>query len=211
VVLWLIDVAEAYGPGDRHLRDALGRSGKPILLGINKIDTVAKPAILPVIDAWRQRLAFEEIVPFSALTGENTEGLADLLVARLPEGERLYPEDFLSDQPERFFVAERIREQILRLTRDEIPYSTGVVIESFKEEPSIVRIEATVFVERDGQKGIVIGKGGATLKAVGTAARREIEEFLGTKVFLGLFVKVRQGWREDARVLDQMGLGREGR
>jgi hypothetical protein len=123
------------------------------------------------------------------LTGENVELLAELLLRHLPEGERLYPEDFLSDQPERFFIAEMVREQILRMTREEIPYSAGVVIDSFKEEPPLVRIEASILVERESQKGILIGKGGGMLKAVGTAARREIEEFLGTRVYLGLFVR----------------------
>ena len=124
-----------------------------------------------------------------------------------PPGERLYPEDYLTDQPERFFVAEMVREQILRQTREEIPYSTGVVIESFKEGEPVVRIEATILAERDTQKAILIGKGGSMLKAIGTAARREIEAFLGTKVFLGLFVKVRERWREDPAVLEEMGPG----
>jgi len=206
--LWLVDVAEGYGSGDRYVREVLKRSGKPVLLGINKIDTVSKPKILPVIETYRHQMDFAEIVPFSALTGENVERLPELLLERLPEGDRLYPEDFLSDQPERFFVSEMIREQILRMTREEIPYSTGVVIDSFKEGEPLVRIEAQVLVERESQKGILIGKGGAMLKAIGSAARREIEAFLGTKVYLGLFVKTREGWREDPRILDEMGLGK---
>ena len=208
LALWLIDVAEEYGPGDRYVSEVLQRSGKPALLGINKIDSVAKPRILPVIERYRQLLDFREIVPLSALNGENVELLAERLIAHLPEGDRLYPEDFLTDQPERFFVAEMVREQILRLTRDEIPYTTGVMIDSFQEGGELVRIEASVLVERDSQKAIVIGKGGAMLKAIGSAARREIEAFLGTKVYLGLFVKVREGWREDSRTLEEMGLGK---
>jgi GTP-binding protein Era len=208
LALWLIDVAEEYGPGDRYVREVLKRAGRPVMLGINKIDTVPKPRILPVIEQYRQLLDFVEIVPLSALNGENVELIADRLIAHLPEGERLYPEEFLTDQPERFFVAEMVREQILRLTRDEIPYSTGVMIDSFQEGEDLVRIEASVLVERDSQKAILIGKGGSMLKAIGTAARREIEAFLGTKIYLGLFVKVRQGWREDARVLEEMGLGK---
>ena len=207
LALWLADVTEGYGPGDRYVCDTLKRAGKPVLLGLNKIDCVAKPKLLPVIDNYRGLLDFAEVVPLSALTGENVELLAELLLRHLPEGERLYPEDFLSDQPERFFIAEMVREQILRMTREEIPYSAGVVIDSFKEEPPLVRIEASILVERESQKGILIGKGGGMLKAVGTAARREIEEFLGTRIYLGLFVKVRPGWREDARTLGQMGLG----
>jgi GTP-binding protein Era len=211
LALWLVDVTEDYGPGDRYVKDVLGRAGKPVLLGLNKIDLVPKPRLLPLIDQYRQLLDFAEIVPISALKGDNVERLAERLVAHLPEGERLYPEDFLTDQPERFFVAEMIREQILRHTREEIPYSTAVLIDSFKEGTPVVRIEASILVERQSQKGILIGRGGAMLKAIGSAARREIEALLGTKIYLGLFVKVREGWREDPGMLDEMGLGKAGR
>jgi GTPase len=207
LALWLVDVTESYGPGDRHVREILKASGKPVILGLNKIDRVAKPKLLPVIEQYRSMLPFEEVVPFSALKGENVDVLEAQLLAHLPEGERLYPEDFLTDLPERFFVAEMVREKILRLTREEVPYSTGVVVESFKEDAGLVRIEATIFAERDTQKGILIGRGGAMLKSIGTAARQDIEAFLGTKVYLGLFVKVRQHWREDPAVLAEMGLG----
>jgi GTPase len=207
VVLWLVAVDEPYGAGDRYVKEVLRRASRPVMLGINKIDTVAKPAILRVIDRYRNVLDFAEIVPLSALTGESVDLLTDLLLARLSEGERLYPDDFLSDQPERFFVAEMIREQVLRMTRDEIPYAAGVVIESFEEGEPLVRIEASILVERESQKAILIGRGGAMLKSIGTAARREIEAFLGSKVFLGLYVKARAGWREDAHMLDRMGLG----
>jgi GTP-binding protein Era len=133
------------------------------------------------------------------------------VIALLPEGDPLYPDDFLTDQPERFFVSEMVREKILHHTREEIPYSTGVIIESFKEEEALVRIQAKVLVERQSQKGILIGRGGQMLKAIGTEARRDIEEFLGTKVFLGLFVTVREKWREDPAILEEMGLGDKGR
>jgi GTP-binding protein Era len=211
LAVWVIDVTEPYGPGDRYVRDVLKKSGRPVILAINKIDRVPKPRILSVIDQYRSLLDFVEVVPISARDGDNVDVLSGLLLKHLPLGERLYPEDFLTDLPERFFVAEMVREQILRLTREEIPYTTGVVIESFKEEEEgLVRIEATIFAERESQKGILIGKGGAMLKQVGTAARRQIEEFLGTKIFLGLFVKVRERWREDAAILDEMGLGDKG-
>jgi len=212
VVLWLVDVGERFGPGDRFVAETLRRAGVPVLLGLNKIDLFKdKKQLLPVIDTYRRLLDFVEVVPISARTGENVDRLADLLVSHLPEGEPLYPEDFLTDQPERFFVSEMIRERILAKTREEIPYSTGVVVESFKEDGELVRIEATIYVERENQKGILIGRGGAMLKAVGTEARREIEAFLGSKVHLGLFVKVKERWRESASVLQQMGLsgGRE--
>jgi GTP-binding protein Era len=209
LAVWLIDVTERYGPGDRYVRDVLKRSGKPVILGINKIDAVPKPRILPAIEQYRHLLDFADVVPLSALTGENAEVLVERMLAHLPAGPPLYPDDFLTDQPERFFVAEMIREQILRLTREEIPYATGVMIDSFTEEPELVRIEASILVERETQKGIVIGKGGAMLKAIGTAARQEIEAFLDAKVFLGLFVRVREKWRDNPRVLDEMGMSEE--
>jgi GTPase len=205
VVLWMVDVGERYGPGDRHVRELLKKCGLPVILGINKIDTVAKPRILPVIDAWRGQLDFAEVVPLSAKTGDNVDRLETLLVERLPEGPALYPDDFLTDQPERFFVAEMVRERILHHTREEIPYSSGVVIESFKEEEGLMRIQAVIFVERDGQKGILIGKGGAMLKRIGSEARRRLEAFFGIKVFLDLRVDVRHNWRKDERALREFG------
>ena len=208
LAVWLVDVTEEYGPGDRYVAEVLRRSGKPVLLALNKIDLVAKPKLLPLIDHYRRLMDFVDVVPLSALTGDNVQLVAERLVAHLPEGAPLYPEDFLTDQPERFFVAEMIREQILRQTREEIPYSTAVVVDSFKEGEPLVRIEASILVERDSQKGILIGRGGTMLKSIGTAARREIEAFLGTKVYLGLFVKVREGWREDSDLLERMGLGK---
>jgi GTP-binding protein Era len=207
LALWLVDVASDYGPGERYIRDVLVRARVRVLLGLNKIDAVPKPRILPAIDQYRQVMEFVEIVPVSALTGENVELLAGRILAHLPQGERLYPEEFLTDQPERFFVAEMVRERILHHTREEIPYSTGVVVESFREDQGLVRIEATILVERDSQKSILIGRGGAMLKTVGTEARREIEAFLGARVYLGLFVKVRQHWREDPMILAEMGVG----
>jgi GTP-binding protein Era len=208
LALWVVDVTEEYGPGDRYVKEVLARSGKPVVLALNKIDLIPKPRLLPLIDQYRRLLDFVEVIPLSALEGDNVDVLGERLVAHLPEGDRLYPEDFLTDQPERFFVAEMVREQILRHTREEIPYSTAVVVDSFKEGDPLVRIEASILVERPSQKGILIGRGGAMLKAIGSAARREIEAFLGTKVYLGLFVKVREGWREDQAVLDEMGLGK---
>jgi GTPase len=209
LAVWLVDVTEAYGPGDRHVREALKRAGKPVILGLNKIDAVPKPRILPVIEQYRGQLDFVEVVPVSARSGENAELLLELMLRHLPAGPPLYPDDFLTDQPERFFVAEMIREPILRHTHEEIPYSVAVLIESFQEEEALVRIEASIVVERETQKGIVIGRGGSMLKTIGTEARREIEAFLDAKVFLGLHVKVRDHWRENARLLEEMGLDEE--
>jgi GTPase len=211
VILWLADVTEELGLGERAVRDYAAKSGRPVVLGLNKIDLVRKPQILPAIDAYRQLMTFAAIVPLSARTGENVEAVEGELLALLPEGEPLYPEDFLTDQPERFFVAEMIRERILHHTREEIPYTTGVMVASFKEEEGLVRIHADVLVERQSQKGILIGRGGSMLKTIGTEARKEIEAFLGTKVFLGLFVKVRENWREDPTILEEMGLGDKSR
>jgi GTPase len=207
LVLWLTDMTEAFGPGDRHVQNVLRQSGKPVILGLNKIDAVPKQKILPAIEQYRHLMEFAEVIPLSALTGDNVDLVLEKLLEHLPPGEPLYPEDYLTDQPERFFVAEMVREQVLRLTREEIPYTTGVLVDSFHEDTDIVRIEATILVERDSQKGILIGRGGAMMKAIGTDARKQIEEFLGTKVYLGLFVKVKERWREDARILEEMGLG----
>ena len=206
IVLWLVEVGEPPGAGDRFVRDVLAKVGRPVILALNKIDRVSRPKILPAIDAYRGLLDFSEVVPISALKGDNVDRLEKVLLDHLPEGPALYPEDYLTDQPERFFVAEIVRERILHHTRQEIPYACGVVIESFKEEEGLVRIHAVVFVERDGQKGILIGRGGSMLKAIGIEARRQIEEFLGTRIYLGLFVKVRSGWRESERILAEMGL-----
>jgi GTP-binding protein Era len=207
LVLWLVDVTEGYGPGDRYVKDVLHRSRKPVILGLNKIDRIPKPKILPIIDQYRNLLDFTEVIPLSALKGENVDRLETLLLTHLPVGEPMYPEDFLTDLPERFFVGEMVREKILRHTREELPYSTGVVLDSFKEDGGLVRIEASILVERDSQKGILIGRGGSMLKTIGTEARKDIEEFLAAKVYLGLFVKVREGWREDMGTLETMGLG----
>jgi GTP-binding protein Era len=206
VALWVLDAREGYTPAEKHVRDLLAKTRLKVILVINKIDAVPKVTVLPLIDRCKALLEFADIVPVSAKTGDNVDRLIQVVLGHLPEGPPLYPEEFLTDQPERFFVGEIVREKLLAKTRDEIPYSAGVLIDSFKEDRGMVRIEASVFVERDGQKAIVIGKGGEMLKAIGTEARIEIEAFLGAKVFLGLFVKVRPNWREDKGTLEEMGL-----
>jgi GTP-binding protein Era len=207
VVLWVNEVQVPPGPGDAFIQRLLARSGLPVVLVLNKIDKLERPRILPALETWSRFGRFDEIVPVSALKGDNVDRLESVLTSRLPEGEPLYPEDFLTDLPERFFVAEMVRERILHHTREEIPYATAVVIESFKEETDIVRIQAAILVERENQKAILIGRGGSMLKRVGSEAREQIEAFLGTKVFLGLFVKVRERWRENEAVLGEVGLG----
>jgi GTP-binding protein Era len=158
--------------------------------------------------AYDESPGFADIVPLSALTGDNVDRLVQVLLTHLPEGEPVYPEDYLTDQPERFFVAELVREQVLRQTRDELPFSTAVVVDKFEEGP-LLRLFCTILVERDSQKPILIGRGGAAIKAIGTAAREELERFFQTRVFLDLHVKVRERWREDERTLDELGV--EGR
>jgi GTP-binding protein Era len=206
LALLLVDVTEPPGPGDLYVLERISQARTPVVLGINKIDRVKKQEILPAIDDYRRKHDFADIVPISALEGDNVEALLGALTKHLPEGEPLYPSETLTDLPERFFVAEMVREKILELTREEIPYASAVLIEAWEESERLTRIEATVLVERDSQKGILVGKGGSMMKRIGTAAREDIEVFLGTKVFLGLHVKVRSGWRENERLLSELGI-----
>ena len=210
VVLWVNEANEDPGPGDAFIQRLLAKSGLPVVLALNKIDTLTKPRVLPALETWSRFGSFDDIVPISALKGDNVDRLESVLIGKLAPGAALYPDEFLTDLPERFFVAEIVRERILHHTREEIPYTTGVVIDSFQEAEDIVRIQASILVERDNQKGILIGRGGSMLKRVGTEARHQLEDFLGTKVFLGLFVKVREHWRENEGILGAMGLGESG-
>jgi GTP-binding protein Era len=208
VVCAVADATEAVGGGDQYFGALLGRAAHPVVLALNKIDCLAKPALLPLIDAWSRVARFDDIVPVAALTGENTDALVETLLRHLPEGEALYPEDYLTDQPERTFVAEIVREKVLRHTREELPFSSAVLLDRFEDadERGIMRLFCTILVERESQKPIVIGRGGAMIKRIGTEAREDLERFFGSRVFLDLRVKVRSGWREDPRVLDEMGL-----
>jgi GTP-binding protein Era len=208
VVCAVADATEAVGGGDQYLGTLLARGSVPMILALNKIDRVAKPALLPLIEQWSRLARFEAIVPVSALTGENEDALLKALLLHLPEGEALYPDDYLTDQPERSFVAEIVREKVLRHTRDELPFSSAVLVDRFEEanERGLMRLFCTILVERESQKPIVIGRGGAMIKRIGTEAREELERFFGTKVFLDLRVKTRAGWREDPRMLDEIGI-----
>ena len=204
--LLLVDVTESFGGGDEFVLDRVREAKVPVILALNKVDRVRKPEILPLIDDYRKRHEFVDIVPISARNGENVDALVSVLEDNLPEGEPLYPPETLTDLPERFFVSEIVREKILETTRQEIPYSTAVVIDLWEEGEKLTRIEASILVERDSQKGIVVGKGGSMLKGIGTAARQDIEAFLGTRVFLGLHVRVRSEWRENQRLLSELGI-----
>lgn len=206
LVLLVVDLTQPFGKGDQHVLQLVGSVKVPLILCLNKIDRVEKRNILPVLDDYSKKGNFEELVPVSALTGENTEALLEVLEKHLPEGEKLYPEDTLTELPERFFVAEIVREKILNYTREEIPYVTAVRIDHWEDGDKLTRIEGSIIVERDSQKGILVGRKASMLKKIGTAARHEIEELLGTKVFLGLQVKVRSDWRENKRLLSEFGI-----
>jgi GTPase len=212
-VLGLVTDASAKpGRGDRFVVNLLRDVSRPVLLILNKIDLVAKPRLLPLIESYRTSYAFAEIVPVSALTGDNVELLERLFLAYLPEGPALYPTDYLTDQPERVFVAEIVREKLLAHTHDELPFSSAVIVDHLEEpdEKGLMRLFCSILVDRESQKAIVVGHGGEMIKRIGTEARRDLEDFFGTRVFLDLHVKVRAEWREDDRVLNEMGLsGRE--
>ncbi len=191
--------------GDLAIIKALKKTRAPVILCINKSDTVKKPAMLPVMEAYGQLHAFHAVLPISALRGTGTDLLLSELMGLLPEGPAFFPEDMVTDQPERFMAAEMVREKVFRLTRQEIPYSTAVVVEEFTEGPELVSIRAVINVERDSQKGIIIGKKGAMLKKIGTLARKEIERVLGARVFLELFVRVKKDWTTNERNLREFG------
>jgi GTP-binding protein Era len=208
VVGLLQDASAKPGTGDRFVLNLLDAVTAPVFLILNKVDLVAKPRLLPMIDQLRSAHAFAEIVPVSALHGDNVERLEQLFLQYLPEGQPLYPVDYLTDQPERFFVAEIVREQVLVHTRQEIPFSTAVVVDAFEEadEGGLMRLYCTILVERESQKPLLIGRGGEMVKRIGTAARAELERFFQARVFLDLRIKVRDHWREDERALDEIGL-----
>ncbi len=205
VILFMVEPEEP-GSGDKFIIDILKDMGKPVFLLINKVDTVKKPLVLPVIEAYSKLYPFKEIIPISALAGDGIDALIKTIVNYLPEGPKYYPDDILTDQLERFMVSEIIREKIIQQTEDEIPYSVAIEINQWSErEDGVVFIQANIYVEREGQKGIIIGKGGARLKTIGTNARLEIEKLLGTKVFLELWVKIKKDWRSSERILKELG------
>jgi GTP-binding protein Era len=205
----VVDVAEPAGKGDKFVLDLVKHAKAPIFLILNKIDLVKKSRLLPIIEQFSTAGTFAEIIPLSASTGDNVDRLERALIDRLPEGERLYPEDYLTDQPERFFAAEIVREKLLQFTHAEIPFSSAVVVDRF-EEPSdakaILKLYCTIVVDRESQKPIVVGRGGEMIKKIGTAAREDLERFFDSRVFLDLHVRVKSEWREDDAVLDDIGL-----
>jgi GTP-binding protein Era len=209
ILFVLMDATTLPGPGDLmvldHVKAALKKQARPVILVLNKVDLVNKMKLLPVIETYAKMYAWTEVVPVSAQTGDNLERLLTVTVSHLPEGEGAYDEETVTDQSMRTLAAEMIREKLLRQTHEEIPYSLAVEIEEFVEEGTLARISASVLVERESHKAIVIGKHGERLKAVGTEARLDMERLFGMKVFLQLWVKVREAWREDERALIELG------
>ena len=206
LVLYMIDVSQRTSDIEANIFDELKKAVQQVILIINKIDLIPNPAVLPIIAEYQGKLPFVEIVPISATTGDGVSQLHKAIVKHLPEGPPYFPDDQLSDLPERFFVSETIREKIFLRTSQEIPYASSVVVEDFKERPNgKIYIRAMLYVERQSQKGILVGKGGKTIKRIGQLARAEIERFLGTTVFLELRVSVKTDWRRDARKLRDMG------
>ncbi|KAF1295821.1 GTPase Era [Enterococcus sp. JM4C] len=205
-VLFMISADEKRGRGDDFIIERLKNVSSPVFLLINKIDKVHPDRLLGIIEDYTSQMDFTEIVPISAAEGNNVDRLMDILVDRMPEGPQYFPDDQVTDHPEYFIVSELIREKVLELTRDEVPHSVAVVVDKMqRDENDKVRILATIIVERDSQKGIVIGKGGKMLKQIGTKARKDIEVLLGDKVFLEVWVKVQKNWRDKQTYLQDFG------
>ena len=205
VILWLVEPTTYIGAGERHIIEQLKKTNTPVILVINKIDTVKKDEILAFIEAYRHELDFAEVVPVSALKKKNTEVLIDCILKYLPYGMPFYDEDTVTDQPQRQIAAELIREKVLRSIDEEIPHGVAVAIDSMKWNRSVCHIDATIVCERDSHKGIIIGKQGAMLKKIGTLARREIEDMLECQVNLQLWVKVKKDWRDSDFLLKNFG------
>ena len=209
LILLIADVTQKSSGGDQFVLEMAKRSKTPIFLLLNKIDRIEKGKLLPIIDEWQKLHTFKEIIPISALKKTGLDVLLERVLKILPEGPRYFPEDQTTDQPARFMAAEIIREQVLLATKEEVPYSTTVIVEQFEESERLTRIAAAIYCERDGQKGILVGKRGQMLKKIGTAARLQIEKMIGTRVFLELFVKVRPGWRESREFVDGLDWRRQ--
>ena len=205
VVLWIVEPTTYIGAGEQHIIEVLKKCKTPVILVINKVDTVKKEEVLLFIDAYRKEMDFEEIVPVSALKGDNVQVLLSCIMKHLPYGPAFYDEDTITDQPERQIVAELIREKALRCLEDEIPHGIAVSIEQMKERKNLIDIEATIICERDSHKGIIIGKSGSMLKRIGSRAREDIEGLLECKVNLQLWVKVKKDWRDSDFLLKNFG------
>ena len=209
VLCLVVDVTEPVGKGDRFVLDLVKDAKAPVFLILNKIDLIKKARLLPLMQQYSEMGTFAEIVPVSAGTGDNVDRLERAIIDRLPEGEAQYPADYLTDQPERFFAAEIVREKLLQFTHAEIPFSSAVVVDKFEEPENpkaLLKLYCTIVVDRESQKPIVVGRGGDMIKRIGIAAREDLEKFFDTKVFLDLHVRVKSEWREDEHTLDDIGL-----
>jgi GTP-binding protein Era len=204
VILLIVDASAKFGTGDEFALDLVKRAEAPTILLLNKIDLVEKSKLLPLIDSYRQLHSFDEVIPVSARKGSGTEELLDAVAKRLPRGPKYFGGDAITDQPLRVLAAEIIREKILMHLGEEVPYAAAVLVERYEDSAKLVRISAAIYVEREGQKAIVIGKGGTMLKKIGSSARFELEKLTGTKVFLELFVKVAADWRSSKRFVDEL-------
>lgn len=205
VILWLVEPTDYIGAGEQHIIEQLKNINTPVILVVNKIDTVKREQLLGYIDAYRKELDFAEVVPVSALKNDNTSILIEQIMKYLPYGPAFYDEDTITDQPTRQIVAELVREKVLRSIDEEIPHGVAVTIEAMKYGKRIVEIQATIICERDSHKGIIIGKGGAMLKKIGTLARPEIEDLVGQQVNLQLWVKVKKDWRDSDFLIKNFG------
>lgn len=209
LLLLIVDATEKFGSGDEFVLQVAKRTELPCFLLLNKIDALQKDKLLPLITQYRELHDFVEVIPISALKKNGLDVLLDAVVRSLPEGPRYFPSEQITDQPERFLVAELIREQVLQYTSQEVPHATAVLIDSYEEGAKLVKISATIYCEREGQKAILIGKQGGNLKKIGTHARQQIERLLGTRVFLELFVKVQAGWRDCRGFVEEMDWRRQ--
>jgi len=210
LVLLIMDVTHKFDPRDQFALDLVKQSGTKAFLVLNKVDLIGEKAkLLPLIDEYSKLCNFSEVIPISALKRNGLDLLLELVIAALPAGPAYFPEDQITDQPARFMAAEIVREQVLLNTKEEIPYATTVIVDSFEENAKLTRIAATIYCEREGQKGILVGKGGQMLKKIGTAARFQIERMLDTKVFLELYVKVAPGWRDSRTFVEELDWRRQ--
>jgi GTP-binding protein Era len=210
LVLVIMDVTRKFDPRDQFALDLLRRPKTKAFLILNKVDLIReKSKLLPLIEQYRKLYDFAEVIPISALKRKGLDALLDMVIASLPAGPAYFPEDQITDQPARFMAAEIIREQVLLNTSEEIPYATTVIVDNFEEGARLTRIAATIYCEREGQKGILVGKGGQMLKKIGTSARLQIERMLGTKVFLELYVKAEPGWRDSRRFVEELDWRRQ--
>ncbi len=211
LILFLVEANDAPGGGDEYILRLLEKSSVPVFLIINKLDLVKAPDLLKLIQQYSERFDFAQVIPISAETGNGVELMLKEVEKYLPQGPQYYPDDLVTDQPEKFIVAEMVREKIMRTTSEEIPYGVGVKVDSFSEQPekNLVVIQATIHVERDSHKKIIVGKGGQKIKSIGQSARREIERLLGTRVFLELFVRVDKDWSQNERMLRELGYSKK--